>query len=139
MAGEPARAALVPAIAAMAATGIDVVKVAVRDAVSADDLARAAEAASGRLIAVLFAEAGDAAALVPRLRRAGFLGAMIDTAGKDGRRLTDHLTGGASSPSPRRAAPRPGPGLAGSLALGDIPTLAALRAGLSRISWRALP
>ena len=45
-----------------------------------------------------------------RLRRAGFLGAMIDTAGKDGRRLTDHL------PLPALAAftarlPRARPGL----------------------------
>jgi uncharacterized protein (UPF0264 family) len=127
VAGEPDRAALVPAIAAMAATGIDVVKVAVGDAVSADDLARAAEAASGRLIAVLFAEAGDAAALVPRLRRAGFLGAMIDTAGKDGRRLTDHLSLPALAAF-TRACRDHGlvSGLAGSLALSDIAILAPL-------------
>ncbi|KQP41303.1 hypothetical protein ASF49_18230 [Methylobacterium sp. Leaf104] len=127
VAGEPDRAALVPAIAAMAATGVDVVKVAVRADASADDLARAAAAASGRLIAVLFAEAGDATGLVPALRRAGFLGAMIDTAGKDGRRLTDHL------PLPvlaafTRACRGHGlvSGLAGSLALPDIAVLAAL-------------
>jgi uncharacterized protein (UPF0264 family) len=127
VAGEPDRASLVPAIADMAETGVDVVKVAVRGDWSEDDLARAAAAASGRLIAVLFAEDGAAAGHVPRLRRAGFLGAMIDTAGKDGRRLGDHL----SRPvlvAFTRACRDHGliSGLAGSLALADIAELAPL-------------
>jgi uncharacterized protein (UPF0264 family) len=127
VAGEPDRAELVPAIAAMAATGVDVVKVAVGGDWSEDDLARAGTAASGRLIAVLFAEDGKAAGLVPRLRRAGFLGAMIDTAGKDGRRLTDHLAPAALAAF-TRACRDHGlvSGLAGSLALADIADLAPL-------------
>jgi (5-formylfuran-3-yl)methyl phosphate synthase len=129
VAGEPEAAGLAPCIGAMAATGVDFVKVAVRAAWSDDDLMAAAAAAPERLIAVLFAEAGDAADLVPRLARAGFLGAMIDTAGKDGRRLTDHL------PAPvlaafTRACRAHGlvSGLAGSLALSDIAALSPLGA-----------
>lgn len=79
------------AVAAMAATGVDWVKAGLdangrRDATA---LATLAAAAPGRLIAVLFAEDGAAAALVPVLAEAGFAGAMIDTAGKRGARLPD--------------------------------------------------
>ncbi|MCK2056720.1 (5-formylfuran-3-yl)methyl phosphate synthase [Methylobacterium sp. 37f] len=130
VAGEPDRPGLRPCIDAMAATGVGFVKVAVRSGWADDDLAEAAAAAPGRLIAVLFAEAGGALDLVPRLARAGFLGAMIDTAGKDGRRLTDHL------PLPALAAFTGAcrshglvSGLAGSLALTDIAALAPLGAG----------
>ncbi|MCJ2043352.1 (5-formylfuran-3-yl)methyl phosphate synthase [Methylobacterium sp. J-078] len=127
VAGEPDRSSLVPAIADMAETGVDVVKVAVRGDWSEDDLARAAAAASGRLIAVLFAEAGDAPGLVPRLRRAGFFGAMIDTAGKDGRRLTDHLPRPVLAAFTRTCRDHGlVSGLAGSLALADIAELAPL-------------
>jgi len=78
-------------LAAMAATGVDWVKTGLdadrrRDSATFPTLA---DAANGRLIAVLFAEDGPAAALVPALAQAGFAGAMIDTAGKDGARLPD--------------------------------------------------
>lgn len=129
VAGEPEAVGLAPCIAAMSATGVAFVKVAVRAEWSEADLARAAAAAPGRLIAVLFAEGGAATDLVPRLGSAGFLGAMIDTAGKDGRRLTDHL------PFPALAAFVHAcrshglvSGLAGSLALPDIDRLAPLGA-----------
>jgi uncharacterized protein (UPF0264 family) len=130
VAGEAeAVAALVPSIRALSGTGVGFVKVAVRAAWSADDLARVADAAPGRLIAVLFAEAGGAVDLVARLAEAGFLGAMIDTAGKDGRRLTDHLSLpvlGAFTEACRTHGLVSG--LAGSLALSDIASLAPLRA-----------
>ncbi|KQO78372.1 (5-formylfuran-3-yl)methyl phosphate synthase [Methylobacterium sp. Leaf88] len=130
VAGEPDRPALRPCIDAMAATGVGFVKVAVRAAWSDDDLAEAAGAAPGRLIAVLFAEAGGALDLVPRLARAGFVGAMIDTAAKDGRRLTDHLPLPALAAFTRTCrAHGLVSGLAGSLALADIAVLGPLGAG----------
>nr|WP_238258095.1 (5-formylfuran-3-yl)methyl phosphate synthase [Methylobacterium gnaphalii] len=127
VAGEPDTAsALAPCVAAMASTGVDYVKVAVRSEHPDAALAEAAEAAGGRLIGVLFA--GDVFGLniVPRLAAAGFRGAMIDTRSKDGRRLGDlllpddlaafvaacHAHGLLS-------------GLAGSLDVDDIPALAA--------------
>ena len=129
VAGEPDPAGLAPCIEAMADTGVAFVKVAVRPALTGDELARAASAAPGRLIAVLFAEDHRTDDLVPRLSRAGFLGAMIDTAGKDGRRLTDHLpltVLGAFVEACRSHGLVSG--LAGSLALPDIDRLAPLGA-----------
>lgn len=79
------------AIAAMAAAGVDWVKTGL-DAGRRRAPAAFADLAAGapkRLIAVLFAEDGPAPALVPALARAGFAGAMIDTAGKEGARLPD--------------------------------------------------
>ncbi|MCE4223557.1 hypothetical protein HCU64_07325 [Methylobacterium sp. C25] len=127
VAGEPEdAAALAPMVAAMAGTGVDYVKVAVRADQPDIALVEAAEAAPGRLIGVLFA--GDVFGLnvVSRLAEAGFCGAMIDTRAKDGRRLGDlllpddlaafvaacHAHGLLS-------------GLAGSLGVADIPGLAA--------------
>ncbi len=130
VAGEPdGPDALATFVATLAATGVDYVKVAVRPDFSDAVLARAAAAARGRLIAVLFAEGGIDPDLVARLAAAGFAGAMIDTAGKDGRRLTDWL----EPPALRAftAACREAgllSGLAGSLRLDDIPVLAPLGA-----------
>lgn len=126
VAGEPTDAtALAPCVAAMAATGVNYVKVAVQGDFPDTALAEAAAAAPGRLIAVLFAEHEPAPALVARVAAAGFVGAMIDTATKDGRRLPDLL------PIPvltafTRACRRHDlvSGLAGSLALADIESLA---------------
>lgn len=145
VAGEPQEGAdLGPCVAAMAATGVAYVKVAVQAGFSDAALAEAAAAAPGRLIGVLFAEDTPAPTLVARLAVAGFVGAMIDTATKDGRRLPDLL------PAPTLAAFTNAcrdhglvSGLAGSLALPDIEPLAALgphylgfRGGLCRDSDR---
>ena len=129
VAGEPDLAGLAPCIAAMAETGVAFVKVAVRADWTGADLARAAAAAPDRLIAVLFAESGGTVDLVPRLKAAGFLGAMIDTAGKDGRRLTDHLSP-PDLAAFAQACRSHGlvSGLAGSLGLDDIDRLAPLGA-----------
>ncbi|MCJ2080067.1 (5-formylfuran-3-yl)methyl phosphate synthase [Methylobacterium sp. J-090] len=130
VAGEPTEgAALAPRVAAMAATGVDYVKVAVRVEFSDADLAEAAGAAPGRLIAVLFAEPDPAPGLVARLAAAGFVGAMIDTATKDGRRLPDLLPARTLAAF-TLACRRHGlvSGLAGSLALADIETLTPLGA-----------
>ena len=85
-----------------------------------------ASAADGRLIAVLFAEDGPAAAMVPALAQAGFAGAMIDTAGKDGARLPD-LAPPADLAAFTQACRTYGlmSGLAGSLRVIDIAPLSA--------------
>ncbi|MGH1589220.1 (5-formylfuran-3-yl)methyl phosphate synthase [Methylobacterium phyllosphaerae] len=117
-------------VAALARTGVDWVKTGVdlarrRDAAA---LSALAAAAPGRLIAVLFAEDGPAAALVPDLAAAGFAGAMIDTAGKQGARLPD-LAAPADLSAFTAACRAHGlmSGLAGSLRIIDIPGLGAHR------------
>lgn len=127
VAGEPTDAAsLCACVAAMAETGVDYVKVAVVPSLRGDEaaLAAAARAAPGRVIAVLFAEDGGAAAALPRLAAAGFAGAMIDTGGKDGRRLTDWIMPDDLAAF-TAACRRHGlvSGLAGSLSLADVPAL----------------
>ncbi|MCJ2085601.1 (5-formylfuran-3-yl)methyl phosphate synthase [Methylobacterium sp. E-005] len=115
------------AIAAMAATGVDWVKTGLdagrrREPAAFADLAAAAP---NRLIAVLFVEDGPAAALIPGLARAGFAGAMIDTAGKHGARLPDLAPPGdlAAFTQACRALGLMS-GLAGSLRVIDIAPLA---------------
>lgn len=133
VAGEPADAHdLAACVAAMAATGVDYVKVALPLALCADPaaLAVAARSAPRRLIAVFFAEDGIDWPALPRLAAAGFVGAMIDTGAKDGRRLTDWVTT-ADLSAFTTACRGHGliSGLAGSLGLADIPALAGLGAG----------
>lgn len=116
------------AVAAMAATGVDWVKTGLDSHLrrETDALADLAAAAPRRLIAVLFAEDGPAAALVPHLAAAGFAGAMIDTAGKRGVRLPDLASPedlGAFTAACR--AQRLMSGLAGSLRVIDIAGLSA--------------
>ncbi|MDR7037284.1 uncharacterized protein (UPF0264 family) [Methylobacterium sp. BE186] len=94
VAGEPAGAAdLARCVSALSGTGADFLKVAVPPDLrrSPAALAAVAGAAPGRLIAVLFAEDGVAPGDPAAFAAAGFVGAMIDTASKDGRRLTDIL------------------------------------------------
>ena len=115
------------AVAALAATGVDWVKIGL-DAQGRKRVALSGAlpaAAPGRLIAVLFTEDGPAAALVPALADAGFAGAMIDTAGKTGARLPDLAD--PENLSAFTAACRAHGlmcGLAGSLRASDIPLLA---------------
>ncbi|MBK3395234.1 MULTISPECIES: (5-formylfuran-3-yl)methyl phosphate synthase [Methylobacterium] len=128
VAGEPRDAAEASAcLAALAGTGVGYLKIAWAPG---RDAAGLLLPAGTPVIAVLFAEDGPDGADVPGLAQAGFSGAMIDTRGKDGRRLTDHLA------LPRLAGFTAAcrahgllSGLAGSLRLDDIPDLAALRPG----------
>ncbi|KAA2237513.1 (5-formylfuran-3-yl)methyl phosphate synthase [Salinarimonas soli] len=119
---------LVTRIRVTAACGVGMVKVALSPALAADpDLERLA-GALGALgtptVAVLFAEDGPRTEWLPNLALAGFAGAMIDTRGKAGLRLTDHLTLSALTDFVM-ACRRLGllSGLAGSLTLDDIPRL----------------
>jgi uncharacterized protein (UPF0264 family) len=118
---------MLAAAAAMAATGIDVVKVGF----FGDRDPRPAIAALGRekharaqLVAVLMADRDPDFALLPVLAAHGFRGAMLDTAGKSSGSLTDVL------PTARlaefvTAAHAAGlfAGLAGSLQSGDVAKL----------------
>lgn len=128
VAGDPDEAGTLAAhVSAMAETGVGWVKAVIRPAALSDAAAlrAAARAAPGGLIAVLFAEDGVPPGAVPALTAAGFLGAMIDTAAKDGRRLTDRLA--AARLAAFTAACRTHglvAGLAGSLRAADIPVLA---------------
>ncbi len=92
----------------------------------AERLARIAKAVPGRVIAVLFAEDEPGAHCVPALHAAGFAGAMIDTAGKQGVRLPDLLGPDALAAFAASCRARSMLcGLAGSLRIGDIATLSA--------------
>lgn len=112
----------------IASTGVDFVKIGFFPSESAEACAAAlAEPASrSKLIAVLFADRAPDFDLLPILAGHGFHGVMMDTAGKMGGRLLDHLP-------PERV---PGfiemardrgltVGLAGSLEAPDIPRLLA--------------
>ncbi|MDV2984868.1 UNVERIFIED_CONTAM: (5-formylfuran-3-yl)methyl phosphate synthase [Methylobacteriaceae bacterium AG10] len=143
VAGDGTGTGIAEAVAALAATGVDFIKIAVGPA-DDDALAEAAARAPGRVIGVLFAEDGVADDVPARLAAAGFAGAMIDTRGKTGTALPMLLA------APQLAAFVAGcrrhglmSGLAGSLGLADIPALAGLgpdylgfRGGLCRAGDR---
>lgn len=126
VAGDGTGTAIAAAIAAMAVTGVDFIKIAVG---AADDaaLAEAAARAPGRVIGVLFAEDGVADAWAARLAAAGFAGAMIDTRGKSGIALPALMTATQLAAFVARCrAHGLMSGLAGSLGLADIPVLSGL-------------
>ena len=142
VAGEPAAAARQAAIRAMAETGVAWVKVAVRPDWLADaaSLRAAGAAAPGRLVAVLFAEDHPEPDCAPRLAAAGFIGAMIDTALKDGRRLPDLVGWVAPFRLHRRGSGRgAGVGARRVVARRRHPRSRRPPAGLSRVPRRPLP
>jgi uncharacterized protein (UPF0264 family) len=116
-------------IRAMAATGVDIVKVGIfgPDA-SPALLAALAAGPAMRIVAVLFAEFGMHPALLAALGRCGIRGVMLDTAEKGTGGLRRKLTESELREFVRRArAQRLQVGLAGSLSIGDIPALLALK------------
>jgi uncharacterized protein (UPF0264 family) len=132
VAGEPETwDDLADCVQAVAASGVDLVKVALLPGML-DRLAHRTSAVPGlqsaRVIAVLFAEDDPASAAVPRIAEAGFFGAMIDTRVKDGSGLLDRLPLDRLADFLRACRAHDLlTGLAGSLQLADIPALAALR------------
>jgi uncharacterized protein (UPF0264 family) len=86
-------------------------------------------AQGGKLIAVLFADQQPDLSLLPKLRQAGFYGVMLDTAVKDGRNLLAHMPleelDDFVGQSKRLGLVA---GLAGSLRVDHIESLAALQA-----------
>jgi dihydroneopterin aldolase len=123
-------AAVLAAATAVAATGVDYVKVGLfpgdgrRALIETLGLGLAAET---RLVGVLFADHGFDAGLIAPLADAGFHGLVVDTAGKRGGRLRDHLAP-ADLAAVVAACRAVGLfcGLAGSVRLEDIAVLAAL-------------
>ena len=118
---------------AMAATGVEFVKVGVFPGADpgAAIVGLASLARRVRLIAVLFADLAPDLGLMPDLAAAGFAGAMLDTARKGEGRLLDHM----AMPALRRfvsACHEHGLicGLAGALEPPDIPRLLLLEPDL---------
>ena len=94
----PEPGVLVEAVSAMAATGVDIVKIGF----FGDDDARPAIAALGRmtlsrarLVAVLMADQAPDFDLIAHLAANGFMGVMLDTANKSAGRLTTVMPAGA--------------------------------------------
>jgi dihydroneopterin aldolase len=121
---------VVPAAQAMAATGVDYVKIGLfAQKGAADCIAALADLARRtRLVAVLFADRAPDFSLLPVLAEAGFHAVMLDTADKSGKRLLDHLDIPALA---RFVAAAHGAGLraglAGALEAPDVPRLLVLR------------
>jgi uncharacterized protein (UPF0264 family) len=128
----PDAGAAVAAVRAMAATGVDIVKIGLKaDAATRETLSllRSADVPA-RLVGVLLIEPrGDVAlGLVDQARAAGFVGVMLDTARKDAGPLTD-LVSMARLRGFISAAHRAGlfAGLAGSLRVTHVPHLLSLQ------------
>jgi uncharacterized protein (UPF0264 family) len=122
------------AASAMAATGIDIVKVGFfgdRDPRPAIAALGCAEGARDRLVAVLMADRDPDFALLPVLAAHGFRGVMLDTAGKSSGSLTDVLST-ARLAEFVTAAHTAGlfAGLAGSLQSGDVAKLQRISADI---------
>lgn len=124
-------AAMVKAAACIAATGVDIVKVgffgdtgpsAAIAALGAADLGKA------RLVAVLMADRRPDFAIIAELARAGFAGAMLDTASKSAGSLPDILDAAMLAAFIDEAhAHGLAAGLAGSLRLQHVAALVALQ------------
>ena len=109
------------AAARMAATGVDFIKVGFFDA---DKNCITALAGNTRLIAVLFADRSCDFGLLADLAKAGFAGAMLDTANKVNGGLRGQMAAAALREFVQRAqALGLMAGLAGSLQLDDVPYL----------------
>jgi dihydroneopterin aldolase len=122
--------AAVAAAAAMAATGVDYVKVGLATNEAGADSIQALGALAGRtrLVGVLFADRKPDLALVKLMARNGFSGAMLDTAAKGNGRLLDHMGVAALHDFVDRCrAEGLMSGLAGSLEAPDVPRLLPLQ------------
>lgn len=125
-----APAPVLAAVRAMAATGVDIVKLGMFAGDAAATVAALGGAARDgiRLVAVLFADRAPDLSLVSRCADAAFYGVMLDTADKAGGPLTRHL----AEPTLARFIAdahrhRLLAGLAGSLSASDVPRLLPLK------------
>jgi len=126
----PEAASLAAAALATAAEGVDIVKLGFFAGGDHVRLAQALEPVARRgsaLVAVLMADQGPDVAVIPALAAAGFRGVMLDTADKMAGGLLAHLSIAALAQFVG-AARRHGlvTGLAGSIRVGDVGTLAPL-------------
>ena len=121
--------AVAAAAEAVAAAGVDDVKVGIFPGGDAAGCVRALAPLAGRasLVAVLFADAGPDLSLLPLLAESGFAGAMLDTSGKQAGRLLTHMPLSALARFVG-ACREHGlmSGLAGSLEAPDVPRLLVL-------------
>ena len=125
-----APAPVLAAVRAMAATGVDIVKLGIfaGDAEATLAVLGAAARDGIRLVAVFFADRAPDFSLLARCAGAGFYGVMLDTADKSAGPLTRHLTETTLAQfiaDARRHALLAG--LAGSLSASDVPRLLPLR------------
>jgi uncharacterized protein (UPF0264 family) len=123
--------AVLPAVRRLAGLGVDIVKVGIfpgGDLAACLRALRSETERGTRIVAVMFADRAPDFDLIPRLRDAGFAGAMLDTAGKDGGGLRTRLSEARLRAFVDAVAARGlMSGLAGSLRLDDIAPLTALR------------
>lgn len=139
----PLRAALIaPAVAAMARSGVDYVKIGLFSDQSVRDSAQAqpssalksalvearARASGAKLVAVMFADRAPDCAVIDIVCEAGFAGVMLDTVDKSRGGLRSHMTPEQLANFLARAKSRALlTGLAGSLRLEDVEALAPLQ------------
>lgn len=111
-------------------SGVDIIKLGFFGAANHRQCIKALQpliAKGLRVVAVLFADQNPDFGLLPELEKAGFCGVMLDTANKDGGSLLDHLLLDDLLAFVKLARSyRLQSGLAGSLRLEHVPTLAAL-------------
>jgi len=121
---------VVDAVAAVAATGVDYVKVAIsRDRAAADCVRALGRHANGtKLVGVFFADCEPNLDMLALMAGSGFTGAMLDTAKKGAGRLLDHMDVAALDCFINRCR-KNGlmSGLAGSLEAPDVPRLLPLQ------------
>jgi uncharacterized protein (UPF0264 family) len=126
----PLDARAVPAaVRAMAATGVDIVKLGIFAGDAASTFAQLASAARDgiRLVAVLFGDRRPDFSIVQRCADCGFYGVMLDTADKSAGPLTRHLDRTQLAEFVETARRRRLlVGLAGSLGIADLPALVPL-------------
>jgi (5-formylfuran-3-yl)methyl phosphate synthase len=125
-----APAPVLAAVRAMAANGVDIVKIGIFAGDAAATLAALGEAARDgvRLVGVLFADRAPDPSLLARCGDAGFHGAMLDTADKSAGALPRHLPPAVLARFIAEARRRGLlAGLAGSLTTEDVPRLLPLR------------
>jgi FolB domain-containing protein len=121
---------LVDAVAAMAATGVDYVKVGFSPDKAGADCVRALgpHASNSKLVGVLFADCAPDLDLLALMANNGFTGAMLDTAKKGAGRLLDHMDVAALDRFIDRCRENGlTSGLAGSLEPPDVPRLLPLQ------------
>lgn len=84
---------VLPAVQVMAATGVDMVKIGLFEQGQTEACLQqlGGMAKQTRLVLVMFADVACDWSLMPMLAQAGFYGAMLDTAHKNGRRLVDSV------------------------------------------------
>ncbi len=121
---------IVDSVTAIAATGVDYVKVGIAPQSAAADCVRelSRQAINTKLVGVLFADCAPDIEMLARMADNGFAGAMLDTAKKGAGRLLDHMDIAALDRFIERCR-KHGlmSGLAGSLEAPDVPRLLPLR------------